>query len=100
MEGGREGGREGEREGGRKRGREEGREGEINHCSPSSPQHPDTGKLHNVSPTVSKDQSLEIYDPIKVEPHLIVVLWDPTSEYRYQHQMKVLLLPFAVFCCI
>ena len=52
-------------------------------------QHPQTGKLHELPSAVSKQQPLEIYDPVKVEPTQLVLLWDPVSEFKYTHTLKV-----------
>lgn len=54
-------------------------------------QHPQTGKLHELElpSVVSKQQPLEIYDPVKVEPTQLVLLWDPVSEFKYTHTLKV-----------
>ena len=52
-------------------------------------QHPQTGKLHELPSVVSKQQPLEIYDPVKVEPTPLVLLWDPVSEFKYTHTLKV-----------
>ena len=47
------------------------------------------GPLHKLTPTVSKEQSLEIYEPIRLLPELLVILWDPATEFHYQHLMQV-----------
>ena len=38
---------------------------------------------------MTKDQSLEIYLPVRLQPHRLVILWDPATEFHYQHQMEV-----------
>ena len=70
-------------------------------------QHPQTGKLHELPSVVSKQQPLEIYDPVKVEPTPLVLLWDPVSEFKYTHTLKVPIgpllkispLPFFEWSC-
>ena len=37
---------------------------------------------------VSKTQNLEIYDPIRVSPKQVVLLWDPQVEYSYQQNLE------------
>lgn len=37
---------------------------------------------------MTKTQNLEIYDPVKVFPKQVVLLWDPHVEYRYQHTLE------------
>lgn len=47
------------------------------------------GPLHKLTPVVSKDQALEIYRPIRLQPDRLVILWDPATEFHYQYQMEV-----------
>ena len=49
----------------------------------------ETGEFHVIHPSVSKQQTLDIYDPIEVVPKRVVILWDPTTEFHYQYIMKV-----------
>lgn len=51
-------------------------------------QHPDTGELHNLKVVVTKTQTLEIYDPVRVSPKQVVLLWDPQVEHSYQHSLQ------------
>eukprot|EP00731_Ephydatia_muelleri_P025275 Em0017g358a len=48
----------------------------------------ETGEFHAIHPSVSKQQTLDIYDPIEVVPKRVVILWDPTTEFHYQYIMK------------
>ena len=51
-------------------------------------QHPDTGELHDLKVVVTKTQNLEIYDPVRVSPKQVVLLWDPEVELSYQHTLE------------
>ena len=51
-------------------------------------QHPETGLLHDLKVVVTKTQNLEIYDPVRVSPKQVVLLWDPQVEYSYQHSLQ------------
>lgn len=62
---------------------------DLRFVHPFIAQHPQTGKLHEVPSIVSKQQLLEIYDPVKVEPVQLVLLWDPVSEFRYTYTLQV-----------
>ena len=42
-----------------------------------------------MSPVVAKDQQLEIFDPVRIEPRLVLLLWTPESVWHYTHQMEV-----------
>ena len=52
-------------------------------------QHPETGDLHDLPTPVSKQQIVEINDPVLLTPKQLVILWDPDTEYRYQHRLNV-----------
>ena len=62
----------------------------VQHIHLLLPQHPDTGVLHDLAVAVSKQQTLEIYDPVRLEPNRLVLVWDPHSEFRYKYSLKVL----------
>ena len=58
------------------------------------------GPLHKLTPVVSKDQSLEIYQPIRLLPERLIILWDPATEFHYQHQMEVYIAPCFSLSCL
>ena len=37
---------------------------------------------------VTKTQNIEIYDPIRVSPKQVVLLWDPLVDHAYQHSLE------------
>ena len=39
---------------------------------------------------MSKTQSLEIYDPVRVSPKQVVLLWDPQAEHSYHHTLEAI----------
>ncbi|XP_065903533.1 nuclear pore membrane glycoprotein 210-like isoform X3 [Dysidea avara] len=43
---------------------------------------PSTGEEVVLTATISKQQTIEIFPPIKVIPSLVVLLWQPTAKYR------------------
>ena len=51
-------------------------------------QHPQTGELHDLKVVVSKMQNFEIYDPVRVSPKQVVLLWDPQVDHSYQHSLE------------
>ncbi|XP_064384377.1 nuclear pore membrane glycoprotein 210-like isoform X1 [Halichondria panicea] len=52
-------------------------------------QHPDTGEVHDLPTLITKHQVVEINDPVQVTPKHLVILWDPQTEFKYQHQWNV-----------
>ena len=55
-------------------------------------QHPDTGEVHDLPTLITKHQVVEINDPVQVTPKHLVILWDPQTEFKYQHQLNVSVL--------
>ena len=55
-------------------------------------QHPDTGEVHDLPTLITKHQVVEINDPVQVTPKHLVILWDPQTEFKYQHQWNVSVL--------
>ena len=68
--------------------RESSMSGSFSYLTPNT-QDMETGEFHAIHPVVSKQQTLDIYDPIEVSPKRVVILWDPTNEFHYQYLMKV-----------
>ncbi len=44
-----------------------------------------------ISPPVSGQQDVEIFDPIQIDPDSLVFPWDPIWNSSYKYQIKVCL---------
>ncbi len=62
-------------------------------------QHPDTGEVHDLPTLISKHQVVEINDPVQVTPKHLVILWDPQTQFKYQHQLNVSVLASLLRAC-
>ncbi|XP_064384415.1 nuclear pore membrane glycoprotein 210-like [Halichondria panicea] len=58
------------------------------HSTLSKLKHPDTGEVHDLPTLITKHQVVEINDPVQVTPKHLVILWDPQTEFKYQHQLN------------
>ena len=55
-------------------------------------QNLDTGEVYDLPTLITKHQVVEINDPVQVTPKHLVILWDPQTEFKYQHQLNVSVL--------
>ena len=47
------------------------------------------GSEIEVNPTVRGTRSVEIHDPIKVNPEILYFPWDPATHSSHQYKLKV-----------